>query len=94
MRLFRVALPVAAVAATLVAVTAGFGSTGPRTAAMPTTKCNGDKLTFQLGFFPNAQHAGFLVADSRGYYTQAGLKVTIKPGGPTIDPVLLWRRGP
>lgn len=61
-------------------------------AAAP-AKCNGDKLSFQLGFFPNAQHSGFLVAQNRGYYKDAGLKVKIKPGGPTVDPDLLLAQG-
>jgi NitT/TauT family transport system substrate-binding protein len=39
-------------------------------------------LRFQLSFFPNAQHAGFLVADKLGYYKQAGLDIKVIPGGP------------
>lgn len=39
--------------------------------------CDGDALTFELSFIPNVQHAGFLVAENRGYYDEEGLDVTI-----------------
>lgn len=92
MRIARYAVPVVAVPAlALAAATAGFGA-GAKQAA-PAPKCSGDSLSFQLGFFPNAQHVGFLVAQHRGYYKQAGLKVTIKPGGPTVNPLLLLAQG-
>lgn len=43
-------------------------------------------LTLQLKWFPQAQFAGYLVAQDMGFYRQEGLDVTIKPGGPTIEP--------
>lgn len=46
-----------------------------------------DKLTVQLKWLPQAQFAGYYVAQSKGYYKAAGLDVTIKPGGPDISPV-------
>ena len=46
-----------------------------------------DKLTVQLKWLPQAQFAGYYVAQSKGYYKEAGLDVTIKPGGPDISPV-------
>lgn len=48
-------------------------------------KCSGQTVSFELSFIPNVQHAGFLVAARRGYYTDEGLNVEIKPGGPGID---------
>jgi NitT/TauT family transport system substrate-binding protein len=58
-------------------------------AAPPTSaaaeKCSGQKVSFELSFIPNVQHAGFLVAKARGYYEDEGLDVTILPGGPTVD---------
>nr|WP_319565590.1 ABC transporter substrate-binding protein [uncultured Rhodoferax sp.] len=46
-----------------------------------------DKVTVQLKWLPQAQFAGYYVAQSKGYYKEAGLDVTIKPGGPDISPV-------
>jgi NitT/TauT family transport system substrate-binding protein len=46
-----------------------------------------DKVTVQLKWLPQAQFAGYYVAQSKGYYKDAGLDVTIKPGGPDISPV-------
>jgi NitT/TauT family transport system substrate-binding protein len=50
-------------------------------------------LRFQLSFFPNAQHVGFLVAANRGYYGAAGLNVKVVPGGPTVNPTLALAQG-
>ena len=46
-----------------------------------------DKVTVQLKWLPQAQFAGYYVAQAKGYYKDAGLDVTIKPGGPDISPV-------
>ena len=46
-----------------------------------------DKITLQLKWLPQAQFAGYYVAQAKGYYKDAGLDVTIKPGGPDISPV-------
>ena len=45
-----------------------------------------DALTLQLKWVAQAQFAGYYVAAKKGYYTDAGLDVTIKPGGPDIAP--------
>jgi NitT/TauT family transport system substrate-binding protein len=45
-----------------------------------------DPLVLQLKWFADAQFAGYLVAQDKGFYRKAGLDVTIKPGGPDIDP--------
>jgi NitT/TauT family transport system substrate-binding protein len=45
-----------------------------------------DKVTLQLKWVTQAQFAGYYVADAKGYYKAAGLDVTIKPGGPDINP--------
>ena len=45
-----------------------------------------DNLTFQLKWVVQAQFAGYYVAQAKGFYKDAGLNVTIKPGGPDIDP--------
>ena len=46
-----------------------------------------DKVTVQLKWVPQAQFAGYYVAQAKGYYKDAGLDVTIKPGGPDVSPV-------
>lgn len=46
-----------------------------------------DKVTVQLKWVPQAQFAGYYVAQAKGFYKEAGLDVTIKPGGPDISPV-------
>lgn len=45
-----------------------------------------DPLTLQLKWVAQAQFAGYYVAAAKGFYTDAGLNVTIKPGGPDINP--------
>ena len=43
-------------------------------------------LTLQLKWVTQAQFAGYYVAKDKGFYKEAGLDVTIKPGGPDIAP--------
>ena len=45
-----------------------------------------DKVTLQLKWVTQAQFAGYYVAKDKGFYKDAGLDVTIKPGGPDIAP--------
>ena len=45
-----------------------------------------DKLTLQLKWVTQAQFAGYFVAKDKGFYKEVGLDVTIKPGGPDINP--------
>jgi NitT/TauT family transport system substrate-binding protein len=51
-----------------------------------TTASAADKLTLQLKWVTQAQFAGYYVALDKGFYKDAGLDVTIKPGGPDINP--------
>jgi NitT/TauT family transport system substrate-binding protein len=44
-------------------------------------------VSLQLGWFANAQMAGDFTAIGKGYFKDAGLDVSIVPGGPSIDPV-------
>ena len=46
-----------------------------------------DKVVVQMKWVPQAQFAGYYVAAAKGYYKDAGLDVTIKPGGPDVSPV-------
>jgi len=55
----------------------GDGGSGDDSAPVP--------LRMQLSWLPQAQFAGFLVADANGYYEDAGLDVTVIPGGPNVN---------
>ena len=44
------------------------------------------KVTLQLKWVTQAQFAGYYVAQKQGFYKDAGLDVTIKAGGPDINP--------
>jgi len=45
-----------------------------------------DKVTLQLKWVAQSQFGGYYVAKDKGFYTDEGLDVTIKPGGPDIAP--------
>ena len=45
-----------------------------------------DPVTIQLKWVSQAQFAGYFVARDKGFYKEAGLDVTIKPGGPDVAP--------
>ncbi len=45
-----------------------------------------DQLTLQLKWVADAQFAGYYVAKDKGFYDDANLDVTIKPGGPDTAP--------
>lgn len=51
------------------------------------------KVTMRLQWLPQFQFAGYLVAEARGYYRDAGLDVTILPGGPDAIPLPLVATG-
>src|SRR5467141_43394 len=50
----------------------------------PATAHAADKVTIQLKWVAQAQFAGYFVAKEKGFYKDAGLDVTIKPGGPDV----------
>ncbi|MCA0043301.1 ABC transporter substrate-binding protein [Celeribacter litoreus] len=56
-------------------------------AAMATGAFAADEVTLQLKWVTQAQFAGYYVALEKGFYEEADLDVTIKPGGPDIAPV-------
>ena len=45
-----------------------------------------DALTLQLKWVTQAQFAGYLVAESKGFYDEENLDVTVLAGGPNIAP--------
>jgi len=73
---------VAMLALLVVVASLAFASLG---SAKP-AKATADKVTLQLKWVPQAQFAGYYAAAAKGYYTDMGLDVTLKPGGPDITP--------
>lgn len=73
----------AAQAAPTVAAAAGAAAT---TVAPAAAKPSGpaDRVRLQLKWVPQAQFAGYYVAQDKGYYRDENLEVTILPGGPDI----------
>jgi len=43
-----------------------------------------EPVTIQLKWVAQAQFAGYFVAKDKGFYKEAGLDVTINPGGPDV----------
>jgi NitT/TauT family transport system substrate-binding protein len=44
-----------------------------------------DKVSLRLKWVAQAQFAGYYVAKAKGFYDQAGLDLTINPGGPNLN---------
>jgi NitT/TauT family transport system substrate-binding protein len=68
-------------------------ASGASTDSAATGKCDGESVTYQLGFIPNPQHAGFLLAYERGYFEEEGVDLSMKPGGPTVSTGLQLGQG-
>src|SRR5690242_17116531 len=68
------------------------GSAGLAVASLPTLAIPVQaapaptQVTLQLKWVTQAQFAGYYCAQAKGYYRDAGLEVTIKPGAPEITP--------
>ena len=50
-------------------------------------------VSLQTDWYPQAEHGGFYNALVKGYYKEAGLDVTILPGGPNVTPTKLLVTG-
>lgn len=53
--------------------------------AIPTAEAK-DEVTLQLKWVWQAQFAGYIIAQEKGFYDEYGLDVTIKPAGPDLSP--------
>ena len=53
---------------------------------MGTSGAFADAVKLQLKWVTQAQFAGYYLAEAKGFYKDAGLEVTIMPGGPNINP--------
>ncbi|KNG93462.1 ABC transporter substrate-binding protein [Pseudaestuariivita atlantica] len=67
--------------------------TGAALAVAATAAQAADELTLQLKWVTQAQFAGYYVALEKGFYEEADLDVTIKPGGPDIAPTQVLAGG-
>lgn len=69
-------------------------STAPPDAQAPADSANADApemstVSMRLQWIPQYQFAGYIVALVKGYYTEAGLDVTLNPGSPDFVPMPL-----
>jgi putative hydroxymethylpyrimidine transport system substrate-binding protein len=75
-----------AVALSLLILAAGLAACGSKP---EDTKGEPEKLTLDLDFYPNADHAGIYMAQEEGFFKEAGLDVTIdspsEPAAPIKD---------
>jgi putative hydroxymethylpyrimidine transport system substrate-binding protein len=62
------------VALALLILAAGLAACGSKS---ENTKGEAEKLTLDLDFYPNPDHAGIYMAEKEGFFTEAGLDVTI-----------------
>lgn len=83
-----VALGVGAIGGLPLVSACGTSSGGRSSAQEAGASGAGDTASFsvQLGWIPNAEYSGFILAREKGYYAKAGLTVTILPGGPNVTP--------
>ncbi len=50
-------------------------------------------VNWRLGWLAGSQQAGEFVAIEKGYFKQAGINLTVQPGGPNLDSVSLVANG-
>lgn len=68
------------------ATTAPEASAAPDASAATEPAADPVTVKLQLKWVPQAQFAGYFVAQDKGYYKEEGLNVEILPGGPDIVP--------
>ncbi|WP_343221863.1 ABC transporter substrate-binding protein [Paenibacillus tritici] len=66
--------------------TGGNAASAPEPAASAEPGAEPVTVKLQLKWVPQAQFAGYFLAQDKGYYAAEGLKVEILPGGPDIVP--------
>lgn len=87
---FRVTLPL------LCLLTASLRCAAQEAAAVPEPVFSREhprQIVFQTDWFPQAEHGGFYQALAKGFYAEAGLDVTLLPGGPGAGVTLKVARG-
>ncbi|MCS6880949.1 MAG: ABC transporter substrate-binding protein [Oscillochloridaceae bacterium] len=68
-------------------------ATPPSPPASPAAGPEKPRVSMRLQWFPQFQFAGYIVAKVKGYYHEAGLDVTLNPGGPDLVPLPLVAAG-
>ena len=63
---------------------------GKGTAVAPATQT---PVTLNLQWVTQAQFAGYYVALDKGWYSEEGIALTIRPGGPDVSPIISVRTG-
>ncbi len=87
MRMLRLLVLMAAV--TLVGCAQSPTSSPTPASSEPETR----QVSMRLQWFAQYQFAGYIVAKEKGYYSEAGLDVTLNPGGPDLVPLPLVATG-
>jgi NitT/TauT family transport system substrate-binding protein len=85
MRSPRTVIALGAAALMLAAACSSTGGSASSAALTP--------VKFQLQWVPQAQFAGYFAAKDQGYYKDAGLDVSLLPGGPNINNVQIVATG-
>jgi len=78
----------------LIVCLAGCSSESPVpavTSSMPDDEPKLIDVELALNWFPEAEHGGWYAAQAHGYFREAGLNVTITPGGPGASNVVLTK---
>jgi NitT/TauT family transport system substrate-binding protein len=76
-------LPRSALLAAALALLAGCSKPAPPAASAPAPAAL-PKVRFKTDWYAQAEHGGFYQALAKGYYRDAGIDVTIVPGGPGV----------
>jgi ABC-type nitrate/sulfonate/bicarbonate transport system substrate-binding protein len=69
------------------------GCAGPAGAPEQAAGPERPEVSMRLQWFPQFQFAGYIIAKVKGYYDEAGLDVTLNPGGPDLVPLPLVAAG-
>jgi putative hydroxymethylpyrimidine transport system substrate-binding protein len=81
----RLPLPAFAAAVALIALALGLAACGEK--SENTTSGATEPLSLTLDFYPNPDHAGIYMADKLGYFTDAGLDVSIHTPSDPAAPI-------
>ena len=87
------ALGAAAVGAGALALDAFLAACGGTGASSSGGATQVQDVNWRLGWLAGSQQAGEYVAIDKGYFKQAGINLTVQPGGPNLDSVSLVASG-
>ena len=87
------ALGAAAVGAGALALDAFLAACGGSSPSSSSGTTSVQDVNWRLGWLAGSQQAGEYIAIDKGYFKQAGINVTVQPGGPNLDSVSLVASG-